>query len=155
MLLYWIQPSVKSWLFLLSNWHLQHLPTPLLTSHFCQRECEVPRILMVLGSLSHQGCWWSHQESQEGLFCLWGNGSIPRKTKPSLSLAKPSSTRVVPVLLHVFGGENWILTDSQLNHLEAFQGEIGRRILKLSKSHFTLATRVALKLPSVAARILT
>ena len=39
----------------------------------------------------------------------------------------------------------------------AQQGErrIGRRILRLSKSHSTLVTRVTLKWPSVAARILT
>ena len=36
----------------------------------------------------------------------------------------------------------------------AFQGEIGRRILRLSKFHSTLATRVALKWPSITARIL-
>ena len=41
------------------------------------------------------------------------------------------------------------------NLKKAFQGEIGRRILRLSESHSTLATRVALKWPSVTARILT
>ena len=59
---------------------------------------------------------------------------------------------VIPVLL--FGSENWVLTDSLLDRLEGFQGEIGRRILKLSKFHSTLATRIALKWPSVTARIL-
>ena len=35
-------------------------------------------------------------------------------------------TCVIPILL--FGSENWILTDPLLDQLEAFQGEIGRRI---------------------------
>ena len=55
----------------------------------------------------------------------------------------------------LYGCENWILTDSQLDCLEAFQGEIGRRILKLTKFHCTLSTRIALEWPSVSARILT
>ena len=76
-------------------------------------------------------------------------GAFQGKLNP-LSQAKASSTHVVPVLL--FGSENWILTDSQLDHLEAFWG---KRTLKRSKSHSTLATRVALKWPSVAARTLT
>ena len=79
-------------------------------------------------------------------------GAFQGKLNP-LSGKTIFDTCVIPVLL--FGSENWILTDSQLDHLEAFQGEIGRRILKISKSHSTLATRVALKWPSVAARILT
>ena len=39
-------------------------------------------------------------------------------------------------------------------HLEQFQEEIGRRILKLSANHSTLSCRIALRWPSVAARIL-
>ena len=46
-----------------------------------------------------------------------------------------------------------MLTDSMLHELESFQGEIGRRILKLSKNHSTLSTRLALKWPSLTARI--
>ena len=59
---------------------------------------------------------------------------------------------MIPVLL--FGCENWMLTDSMLHQLESFQGEIGRRILKLSKYHSTLSTRLALRWPSVTARML-
>ena len=46
-----------------------------------------------------------------------------------------------------------MLTDSMLHQLESFQGEIGRRILKLSKYHSTLSTRLALRWPSVTARM--
>ena len=115
-----------------------------------KRECQVPWILVVMASLSHQSGRQSHQESQKGLLHLWGNGSLPRQTQSGKNIF---DTCFVPVLL--FGSENWILTDSQLNHLEAFMGEIGRRILKLPKSHSTLATRDALKFPLVTARILT
>ena len=41
------------------------------------------------------------------------------------------------------------LTGSMLHQLKSFQGEIGRRILKLSKYHSTLSTRLALRWPSV------
>ena len=61
-------------------------------------------------------------------------------------------TCVIPVLL--FGCENWVLTDSMLHQLESFQGEIGRRILKLTRHHSTLSTRLALRWPSVTARVL-
>ena len=47
-------------------------------------------------------------------------------------------TCVIPILLYV--SKNWILTASLFDRLEAFQGEIGRRILKLSKFHSTLST---------------
>ena len=78
------------------------------------------------------------QKSKKSLLCLWSYGNI-------------CEVCVVPVLL--FGGKNWILTDSTLRLLESFQGKIGRRILKLSKHHSTLSTRLALRWPSVMARI--
>ena len=49
---------------------------------------------------------------------------------------------ITPILL--YGCENWVLTTSLLSHLEQFQGEIGRRILKLSANHSTLSCRIAL-----------
>ena len=110
------------------------------------------------------GYWWSWdlsatkavdeaiKKARRAFFAYGAMGAFLGDLNP-LSGKTIYDTCVVPVLL--FGSENWILTDSQLDHLEAFQGEIGRRILKLSKSHSTLATRVALKWPSVAARILT
>ena len=61
-------------------------------------------------------------------------------------------TCVIPILL--FGSENWILTDPLVDQLEAFQGEIGKRIFKLSKFHLTISIRLALKWPSIAARII-
>lgn len=60
---------------------------------------------------------------------------------------------VIPVLLS--GCENWVLSDANIIILEAFQGEIGRRILRLSKSHSLLSTRIALELQSITSRILS
>ena len=95
-----MQPSVQSWLYPLPNRHLQHLSAPCWPVTPPVRECEVACILVVLGSLGHQGCWQSHEESQEGLLCLWGNGSLPMKFKPSLKqnhLGHKSC--IVPILL--------------------------------------------------------
>ena len=61
-------------------------------------------------------------------------------------------TCVIPTLL--YGAENWILDEGCLQLLERFQGEIGRRILKLTRYHSTLAVRIGLSLPSVTSRIL-
>ena len=60
-------------------------------------------------------------------------------------------TCVIHILL--FGSKNWILTDPLVDQLEAFHGEIGRRIFKLSKFYSAISTRLALKWPSIAARI--
>ena len=103
-----------------------------------------------MGSLSHQTA--VIKKARRVFFAYGAMGAFQGKLNP-LSGKTIFDTCVVPVLL--FGSENWILTDSQLDHLEAFQGEIGRRILKLSKFYSTLATRVAFKWASVTARILT
>ena len=58
---------------------------------------------------------------------------------------------VIPVLL--YNCENWFLTESLLVKLEAFQAEIGRRILKISPFHSARAVRLALNWPSMATRI--
>ena len=89
------------------------------------------------------GYWWSWdlsatkaideaiQKARRAFFAYEAMGAFQGKLNP-LSGKTIFDTCVVPVLL--FGSENWILTDSQLNHLEAFQGEIGRRTVRLSKS---------------------
>ena len=45
------------------------------------------------------------------------------------------------------------MTDTNISILDSFQGEIGRRILRLSKFHSILSARVALQLPSITSRI--
>ena len=109
------------------------------------------------------GYWWSWDLSatraideaikrgRRAFFAFGAMGTFHGKLNP-ISSKTIFDTCVVPILL--YGCENWILTSSSLDRLEAFQGEIGRRILKLSKFHSSLSTRLTLRWPSVAARIL-
>ena len=62
------------------------------------------------------------------------------------------ATCVLPVLL--YGCENWILSEGDLELLEAFQGELAKRILKLPKHFSNTAAVTALDWPSVRARML-
>ena len=55
--------------------------------------------------------------------------------------------------IRLYGCENWVLTTTLLTQLEQFQSEIGRRILQLSRNHSSISCRIALRWPSVAARI--
>ena len=90
------------------------------------------------------------KKARRAFFAFGAMGAFQGQLNP-VSTRSIYETCVVPVLL--FGSENWILTDSMLHQLESFQGEIGRRMLKLSKYHSTLSTRLALKCPSITARI--
>ena len=109
------------------------------------------------------GYWWSWdlsaakaideaiKKARRAFFAFGAMGDFHGKLNP-ISGRTIFDTCVIPILL--YGSENWILTDPLVDQLEAFQGEIGRRILKLSKFHSTLSTRLALRWPSIAARIL-
>ena len=58
----------------------------------------------------------------------------------------------IPILL--FGSENWILSPSLLDRLEAFQGEIYRpKNCEAIEIPFVTLSRLVLKSPSVAARV--
>ena len=59
---------------------------------------------------------------------------------------------VMPVLLH--GAESWILNESLLQKLESFQAELVKRILRSSKFSSNKAVKLALKWPSIRARVL-
>jgi hypothetical protein len=108
------------------------------------------------------GHWWSWdlsadkavdeaiKKARRAFFAFGALGAFQGKLNP-LSSRSVFETCVTPVLL--YGCENWFLTDTLLQQLEAFQGEIGRRILRLSKYHSTLATRIGLDWPSITARI--
>ena len=108
------------------------------------------------------GYWWSWdlsatravdeaiKKARRAFFAFGAIGTFHGQLNP-ISARSIYEVCVLPVLL--FGCENWILSDSTLHLLESFQGEIGRRILRLSKHHSTLSTRLALKLPSVTVRV--
>ena len=59
---------------------------------------------------------------------------------------------MLPTLL--YGAENWLLDQPCILKLGKFQAEIGRRILHLSKFHSRLSILLALRWPSMRARIL-
>ena len=60
---------------------------------------------------------------------------------------------VIPTCLS--GCENWILNDELLSTLEAFQGYVECRILKLSKFHSHLIPLIVLGIPLMRTRILS
>ena len=62
-------------------------------------------------------------------------------------ISPPSSREVIescvmPVLL--YGSENWILTDTMIERIESFQGELAKRVLKYPKHHSNTAANTAL-----------
>ena len=54
----------------------------------------------------------------------------------------------------LYGAENWLLDQPCILKLEKFQAEISRKILHLSKFHSRLSVLLALRWPSMRARIL-
>ena len=130
----------------------------------CHRPNLNPRLSWGIKPTKHYakclGYWWcwdlsdttaieeAIMKARRAFFAFRAMGAFHGKLNP-ISGRMIFDTCVIPILL--YGSENWILTASLLDHLEAFQGEIGRRILKLSKFHSTLS---ALKWPSIAARVL-
>ena len=109
------------------------------------------------------GHWWSWdlsasravdeaiKRARRAFFAFGAMGGFQGKLNP-ISTRCLFETCVVPVLL--YGCENWILTDQLLHQLESFQAETGRRMLQLSRFHSGLSTRLALKWPCAATRIL-
>ena len=59
---------------------------------------------------------------------------------------------MMPVLL--YGSENWILTEALLKKLEAFQGELVKRVLKWPKHHSNTAAIATLDVPTMKCRVL-
>ena len=59
---------------------------------------------------------------------------------------------VIPILM--YGSENWILTERLIDKLEAFQGELVKRVLKWPKNHSKTAAITALEMPTMRSRLL-
>ena len=90
-----------------------------------------------MGSLSHQSCRQSHQVSQKGLLCLWGNGSLSRQTKPSL---RQNHLRHMCCFCPIIW--KWEL-DTDWFPTWPTGSLLGRDWRTNSKSHSILATRVS------------
>ena len=112
--------------------------------------CEMPWILVVMGPQPPKELMGPSGKLEEPFFSYGGLEAFQGKLNP-ISSKTIYETCAVPILL--YGCENWILTNSQLDFLVAFQGEI-QRILKLSRFHSILSARIALKWPSISTRTL-
>ena len=112
-----------------------------------------PDELIARSSVKRLGFWWSWdlstraaveesiQKSRRAFF-MHKSQVFQGKNSP-LSGRALFEACITPILL--YGCENWVLTTSLLSHLEQFQVEIGRRILKLSANHSILSCRIALR----------
>ena len=58
----------------------------------------------------------------------------------------------MPVLL--YGSENWTLTEALMERLEAFKGELAKRVLKWPKHYSNTAAIISLDIPTMKCRIL-
>ena len=77
-------------------------------------------------------------------------GSTGQRRLIPLTARDLCETCVFPVLL--FGCENWILNNQLVEKLESFQSQLGKRILRLSKTT-NMTPLIALRWPSVRARV--
>ena len=109
------------------------------------------------------GVWWnsapsSRQSVDERLNKARGAFFVNGQLGAFHGLLNPVSSRsivescVFPVLM--YGSESWILNSTLLSKLESFQAEIGKRILSLSRYTSNYVPLLALKWPSVTARLL-
>jgi len=86
-----------------------------------------------------------------GAFFSRGSGTFHGTLNP-LSSRSIIECCVLPTLL--YGAESWILNTTLLMKLESFQGEIGKRILRLPKFAANDPVRMALQWPSVRTCVL-
>ena len=91
------------------------------------------------------------KKARKAFFLLGSLGSFQGDLGP-LSSRSVVETCVLPVL--TYGCESWILSEGDLKLLEAFQGEMAKRILKLPKHFSNIAAVTALDWPSMRARLL-
>ena len=109
------------------------------------------------------GVWWQWnlsasksvteniKKARRAFFAFGNIGAFQGELNP-LSSVSTFETCIIPILL--YGCETWLLDSSSLKLLNRFQGEIGRRILRLPRFYSTKAVRIGLHWPSMSTRIL-
>ena len=109
------------------------------------------------------GYWWKGdlsssrsveeniKKARRAFFHFGSIGAFQGDISP-LSSREVIETCVMPV--HLYGSENWILTETLLQSLKSFQGELARRVLKCSKHHSNTPAVTALDVPTMKCRIL-
>ena len=109
------------------------------------------------------GYWWGHDllatraveenimRARRAFFHYGSIGAFQGDLSP-LSSKSVYEVCVLPILL--YGCENWVLTQTLIDRLEAFQGEIVKRMLKWPRHHSNTAACVTVRLQSVKNRML-
>lgn len=105
--------------------------------------CEVDGSVMPAGGVGKcLGCWWKGdlsasrsveeniQKARHAFFHFGSIGVFQGNISP-LSSREVIESCVMPVLL--YGSKNWILSEAPMKKLEAFQGELVKRVLKWPK----------------------
>ena len=126
--------------------------------------CEVEGSVMPAGDVGKcLGYWWRgdlsastsiDQNIRKACRAFFNFGSIGvfQGDVSSLSSRAVLESCVMPILL--FGRENWILTETLWQKLEAFQGELVKQVLKWPRHHSNTAAIMALEVPTMRYRIL-
>ena len=109
------------------------------------------------------GVWWSQDlssnksveeninKARRAFFALGAIEVFQGKCNP-LTARSLFTTFVMPILL--YGCESWFITEPIATMLDRFQAEVGKRILRLPRSHNNLTVCVGLKWPSFLMTIL-
>ena len=126
--------------------------------------CEVDGSVMPAGDVGKcLGYWWKgnlsasrsveekNQKARRAFFHFGSIGVFQGDIGP-LSSREVIESCVMPVLL--YGSENWIMTEALMQRLEAFQGELAKRVLKWPKHHSNTAAIATLDVPTMKCRVL-
>ena len=126
--------------------------------------CEVDGSILPAGDVGKcLGYWWKSdllatKSVEENIlkarraFFHYGSIGVFQGDISPLSSRSVIECCVMPILM--CGSENWILTEVLIDKLEAFQGELVKRVLKWPKHHSNTAAITALEMPTMRSRLL-
>ena len=109
------------------------------------------------------GAAWSHDlsptasissnlaKARRAFFAHHANGIAYGKQNP-LTSSELYTVCILPVCL--YGFESWVLTETMIDTIENFQGDLGKKILNIPKHHSNLIPLVALRSPTMRIQIL-
>ncbi len=119
-------------------------------------------ILPASGTGKCLGFWWSRdlmatrcieenkKKARKAFFQYGSIGAFQGDLSP-LSVRSVIDTCVIPVLL--YGCQNWVVTDSMMDRLESFLGEMAKQALKWPKHYCNTAAVTALGMASIKSRL--
>ena len=109
----------------------------------------MPRLLMEERSPGNKVSIRKHLKARRVFFHYGSIGVFQGDISP-LSSRSVMECCVMPILM--YGSEKWILTEVLIDKLEAFQGELVKRVLKWPKHHSNTAAITALEMPTMRSR---